>query len=286
MNWTIIEKQLRGKTKNYESLKPYTSFKIGGKARLLVDEFTSESLIEDVRFLNKNNIPYKILGNATNLLISDSVIDSVVLRILTKKIVHNSDIFVVDSGVTIPSLIAYAKSFSFGGLEFLAGIPGTLGGMAKLNAGAFGNEIGNFIQSVMLQDGEWYNEFVFSYRETNIEGAIIKVKLKLQQLGIERIDSKIKEVTLRRRSTQPILPSAGSIFKKPKPDFYVGKAIDDLGLKGYTIGGAMISKIHAGFIVNTGNATFSDVMKLIDFIRNEILKNYNINLDLEINIWR
>jgi UDP-N-acetylmuramate dehydrogenase len=82
------------------------------------------------------------------------------------------------------------------------------------------------------------------------------------------------------------LPSAGSIFKRPKPDFYVGKAIDDLGLKGYTIGGAMISKIHAGFIVNTGNATFSDVMKLIDFVRNEILKNYNIDLDLEINIWR
>jgi UDP-N-acetylmuramate dehydrogenase len=158
--------------------------------------------------------------------------------------------------------------------------------MTKLNAGAFGNEIGNFIQSVMLQDGEWHDEFVFSYRETNIEGTIIKVKLELQQLAPEHIDSKIKKVTLRRRKTQPILPSAGSIFKRPKPDFYVGKAIDDLGLKGYTIGGAMISKIHAGFIVNTGNATFSDVMKLIDFVRNEILKNYNIDLDLEINIWR
>jgi UDP-N-acetylmuramate dehydrogenase len=286
MNWKIIEKELRGKTKSYENLKPYTSFKIGGKARLFVDEFTPESLIEDVNFLNKNGIPYKILGNATNLLISDSLIDSVILRILTKNIVHNSNIFIADSGVNIFSLITYAKKFSFGGLEFLAGIPGTLGGMAKLNAGAFGDEIGNFIQAIMLEDGEWHDEFVFSYRETNIEGTIIKIKLKLQRVDTEHIDSKIKEVTLIRRKTQPVLPSAGSIFKRPKPDFYVGKAIDDLGLKGYTIGGAMISKVHAGFIVNTGNATFADVMKLIDFIRNEILKNYNVDLDLEINIWR
>ncbi len=286
MQWKSIEKELKGQVKPFENLKSYTSFKIGGIARLFVKEFSSESLLNDLLFLNKHGIPYKILGNATNLLIKDSLIESVVLNISTNQTLFEKNIATVDAGVNMFSLIKNAKSLSLGGIEFMAGIPGSMGGIIKLNAGAFGNEIGNFVESVMLDDGQWHNNLTFSYRKSNITSTIIKAKIKLEQKNINLINSKINKILEKRRNSQPRLPSAGSIFKKPKPDFYVGKAIEDIGLKGYRVGDAMISKIHAGFIVNVGNATFDDVIKLIDIIKEKIFKTYNINLDLEINIWR
>jgi UDP-N-acetylmuramate dehydrogenase len=286
MKWKNIAKELKGKISFNEQLKPYTSFKIGGEVPLFIREISSDSLLHDLIFLNSNGIPYKILGNATNLLINDTTLPYAVIKIETSEIYFKDNIAIIDAGIKGNLVIQKAKKVSLGGLEFIAGIPGTVGGMIKLNAGAYGGEIGDFVISVMLSDGKWHENPIFSYRNSNIEDIVIKAKLKLCSKEEFSIDREVNDFVNRRINRQPTLPSAGSIFKKPEPDFYVGKAIDDLGLKGYKIGGAMISKIHAGFIVNTGNATFSDVVKLIEFIKKEIYKVYKLELELEINIWR
>ncbi len=286
MKWKTISKELKGNIKFDESLKPYTSFKIGGITPLFIEEFTSDSLINDLYFLNSNEIPYKILGNATNLLINDRMLDYAIVKISTSDMIFEDDTVIVDAGVKGNLLIQKAKTLSLGGMEFMAGIPGTIGGMIKINAGAYDGEIGDIVSSVMLSDGEWHSKPSFSYRNSDIDDIVIKAKLNLSFKNIFSIDEKIKEILDKRKTRQPTLPSAGSIFKRPKKDFYVGKVIDELGLKGYMIGGAMISKIHAGFIVNVGNATFLDVVKLIEFVRNEIYKVYKQELELEINIWR
>ncbi len=286
MKWKTISKELKGNIKFDESLKPYTSFKIGGITPLFIEEFTSDSLINDLYFLNSNEIPYKILGNATNLLINDRMLDYAIVKISTSDMIFEDDTVIVDAGVKGNLLIQKAKTLSLGGMEFMAGIPGTIGGMIKINAGAYDGEIGDIVSSVMLSDGKWHSKPSFSYRNSDIDDIVIKAKLNLSFKNIFSIDEKIKEILDKRKTRQPTLPSAGSIFKRPKKDFYVGKVIDELGLKGYMIGGAMISKIHAGFIVNVGNATFLDVVKLIEFVRNEIYKVYKQELELEINIWR
>ncbi len=286
MNWKSISEELKGKVLFDQHLCKYTSFKIGGKVPIFVEEKTSKSLIEDLYFLRKNAIPYKILGNATNLLVADKDLQFVVLKISTKEILFDDNIVYVDSGIMGFELIQNSKLHSLGGLEFMAGIPGTIGGMVKMNAGAFGNEIGNFVKAIMLSDGSWVDNILFSYRTTNIDDVIIKVKLVLDFKSLQNIQNEIDRILKIRSKTQPHLPSAGSIFKKPRPDFYVGKAIDDLGLKGYKVGGAMISMTHAGFIVNVGGASFDDVIKLIDIIKEKIFKFYGETLELEINIWR
>jgi UDP-N-acetylmuramate dehydrogenase len=286
MKWKAISKELKGNIKFNELLKPYTSFKIGGTTPLFIEEFSSDSLMSDIQFLNHNGIPYKILGNATNLLINDTTLNYAIVKISTSDIVFEDNTVIVDAGVKGNFLIQKAKALSLGGMEFMVGIPGTIGGMIKINAGAYDGEMGDIVSSVMFSDGKWYDKPSFSYRSSNINDIVIKAKLSLSFKDIFSINNKIKKILDERKSKQPTLPSAGSVFKKPSKDFYVGKVIDELGLKGYKIGGAMISKIHAGFIVNVGNATFTDVIKLIEFVRNEVYKVYKQELELEINIWR
>jgi len=273
-------------------LAPYTTFRIGGKALALCNIKKLTELKNLIVYLNTEKIPYVILGKGSNVLISDSGFQGVVLRLKGKfeKITHKRNSLIAGAGVKIPSLLRYCIMHSIKGLEFLAGIPGTVGGAVSMNAGAFGKEICQCIEKILIlkRDGEMciknISDLKFSYRNLSIEtGAIILYAwFKVEQGDREEIKRKIRNYLEKRKRTQPIgFHSAGCIFKNPKGDF-AGRLIEKAGLKGLKIGGAVVSDIHANFILNEGNAKASDVLALIKEIKERIKDKEGINLETEI----
>lgn len=307
------------KIKYNEPMNKHTSFKVGGKADIYIELSNQEEIIGIVKFLKKQNIPTHILGNGSNTLFTDEGFRGIVLKINLKKLeikelkdiekkkleeLRNIDtltkenenfIITIGAGNKIMEIAQIFKQKGLTGFEELSGIPGTVGGAIKMNAGAYGKEIKDVVVQTTCIDknGEIKilsnEEQKFSYRKSlfsNNEYIILETKLLLQKGDTKEIEEKMKGYMNSRKEKQPLeFPSAGSTFKR-KEGVITAKLIDEAGLKGYTIGGAQISEKHAGFIINRGNATAKDIIDLIKYTKKKIYEKYDIEIEEEIEIVR
>lgn len=278
-------------------MKKHTTFKIGGPADYFIKVKNLNTLKKLLEFTKERDIPLHIIGNGSNLLVLDRGIRGIVAKLDFKKteIIEKDDysFVTVSADVMGSSLSRKVARLGLKGLEFLSGIPCTIGGAIRMNAGAYKQEIKDTLVSVKYLDenGEvvekFNDELNFGYRTSMFEDKpyiIIEATFKLEHGDKDEIEKKIEEMTVSRREKQPIeYPSAGSTFKR-KGDIITAKLIDDCGLKGYTIGGAAVSLKHAGFIINKNNATAKDVLKLIKIVKRRVFAKYNIEIELEMLI--
>ncbi len=274
-------------------LAEMTSFGVGGPARVVVQPIDSEEMRAVFDYLWETQLPYFIIGNGTNLLVSDRGFDGVVIAASYDlgQIVHKGgNRWVWGAGVSLWRGINRAAGRGFGGLEPLAGIPGSVGGAVVMNAGAYGKSFFDVVRSVeLLLPGEGYvslspEQLEPDYRGAKIpEGALVSaVELELDPKNPAEIKGEITEYISRRARTQPINEkSAGCVFRNP-PGLHAGKLIDEAGLKGYSIGGAQVSPVHANFIVNRGGATAEDIVALIRLVRQTVKEKFGVELELEI----
>lgn len=278
-----------------EAMKNHTSFKIGGPADLMIIPNTEKDIVESVKLCRDNNIKYFIMGNGTNLLVTDSGIRGVVIKIGNgfDKIDIHDDKIICQSGALLSVVGKRALKECLKGFEFASGIPGTIGGAITMNAGAYGGEMKDIVIKVRILDKnnnvvEFNNEDMdFRYRGSKVidDGLIIlAVKFQLEKGEYFAIEEKMKDLTHRRISKQPLeLPSGGSTFKRPT-GYFAGKLIDEAGLRGLRYGDAQVSEKHCGFIVNKGEATFEDVFTLIKTVQKIVNDKFNIMLEPEIKI--
>lgn len=291
----IISKDL---IKTNEPMKNHTSFKIGGPAEIYIKITSIEELQKVLEFAKKENVKITILGNGSNVLVSDKGIKGIVIKTNLKDInIENKDSKNVEVTVSDAVPIGFlAQKFlkeEITGFEELSGIPGTIGGAILMNAGAHGKEIKDIVTEVTAMD---YNgrifkftneEAEFTYRHSkfsNGEYIILQAKMLLQKGSKEEIKAKMDEYAQYRKEKQPIeYPSAGSTFKRGT-DFITAKLIDEAGLKGYSIGGAKVSEKHAGFIINTGDATAKDVLDLARYVTDKVYEKFGKKIEFEIKI--
>ena len=276
-------------------MKSHTSFKIGGPADLFIYINNENSLKIIIKELNTLEIPFFIIGNGSNLLVSDEGYRGVVLSLSkSEKILRleNGDTIICSAGISLAKACVFAMQNSLSGLEFAWGIPGTCGGALFMNAGAYGNDISNIIESskYINKNGEEKilsrDEMKLSYRKSFYSefgnNCIISLAFKLKPSDLNKIKEKMYENIHKRKSKQPLdYPNAGSIFKRPK-GYFAGTLIESAGLKGKSIGGAMVSPKHAGFIINTGGATAQDVKNLIEYIKKTVFEKFGVLLECEI----
>ena len=276
-------------------MKNYTTMGIGGYAPFIVTPRSFNEVLEISLFAKKNNVELKIIGNGSNLIVDDKNFHALFLcPLLLKEIeIKNDNVIEAGAGISLNSLSSFAAKNGLAGFEWAAGIPGSTGGAVKMNAGAFHFEIKDAVASLTVLNSQneiqelTHDELAFQYRKSFLNPSDIVLKAAFQFTPDDPflIQSRIKEFQHRRIATQPLAEkSAGCIFKNP-PGNSAGKCIDQLGLKGYRIGGAVVSEKHANFIVNRYNATFGDTMLLIDYIKDKVNKNYNIELENEVEIW-
>ena len=280
-----------------EPMKNHTSFKIGGSVRAMFFPKSAEELAELCTAMREFGIRPFIMGNGTNLLFPDGALD-----IIAVKMTGLSDIrltgeteITADSGVTLSRLAVFACERGLKGLEFAHGIPGTLGGAVSMNAGAYGGEMKDVIYrtEALRAATEGFSvtggEHEFSYRQSRFSDTgdiILSSVIRLEKSDSGEIRARMDDLAARRRESQPLnLPSAGSAFKRPESG-YAAALIDQAGLKGFTIGGAMVSEKHSGFIVNTGGASFGDVLAVIGHVRETVFKLFGIELEPEVKIIR
>ncbi|WP_313560639.1 UDP-N-acetylmuramate dehydrogenase [Ruminiclostridium cellobioparum] len=278
-----------------EPMSGHTSFKIGGPADILAIPDNTAQLGEMVKYFASSGTPYMIMGNGTNLLVSDRGIRGVVVKIFDnlQNFTVQDEFLEFEAGILIARAAKIALANSLSGLEFAEGIPGTMGGAVTMNAGAYTGEMSMVVQETEYMDREGNIKTVrgeqhcFSYRSSVIQrskGIVLKTRLKLRKDDPEKIKAFMDDFNFKRKDKQPLeWPSAGSVFKRPAGHF-VGKLIDDSGLRGFGIGGAQISDKHSGFIINRGNATCHDVLNLIKHIQNTVNQKFNIQLEPEIRI--
>lgn len=277
-------------------LDRHSSFRIGGPAALAVFPSTRDALLQVLTALSSCEIHHAVIGNGSNVLFSDAGYDGVVVFTSGwKEIKRNDTELCASAGVSLLSLSRMALEASLSGLEFAYGIPGTLGGAVLMNAGAYGGEIASVCVESEYFDAETQTVATFygaaqefGYRtsiyETHPRYTVLGAKLVLKNDTRDAIFARMEDCMSRRKGKQPLeLPNAGSIFKRPDGCF-AGKLIEDCGLKGYRIGGAEVSEKHAGFIVNRGGATASDVCALIEHIRSRVLSEFGVELECEIRL--
>ncbi len=286
----------QGIVKIDESMKKHTNFKIGGNADVFVIAKNIEEIKCVIKFSKENNIPLTILGNGSNVLVSDKGIRGIVLQIGLKEIKvekHENALIEVDAGAMLGALAQILLKQRISGFEFAAGIPGSIGGAIRMNAGAYGGEMKDIVKNVTVlnEKGEinilTNEECEFSYRHsrfTNSKEIIIKATLELPFGNENEIKAKMDEYAQSRKEKQPLnLPSAGSTFKRGA-DFITAKLIDECGLKGYTSGDAQVSTLHAGFVVNLGNATAQDVLSVVNHVKQVVLEKTGKQIELEIEL--
>ncbi len=278
-----------------EPLKKHTSFKVGGPAKLFIYINNDSSLQTIIEFINKNKIPYFVLGNGTNLLVDDNGYDGVVLSLLeSEKILklEGENTIICSAGLPLTKVCVFALENNLSGLEFAWGIPGSCGGALFMNAGAYGEDISYVVKESKHMTPSGKIEIIpasqmrLSYRKScysENSNIILSLKLRLRTSDNLTIRSKMHENMTKRKSKQPLeFPNAGSVFKRPGGGYYAGTLIQDSGLKGVSVGGAMVSPKHAGFIVNTGKATAKDVADLIKIIKETVYKKSGVTLECEI----
>ena len=277
-----------------EDMSKHTSFKIGGKAECYIKIEKIEELQEVLKLSNNNKIPLTIIGNGTNILVKDNGIKGIVAKINIKNIeMAENNIVKVGAGNSLAEIAQILKKNELSGFEELAGIPGTIGGAIRMNAGAHGKEIKDVILRATAIDYEgnirqFTNpEMQFEYRNSIFSKEkyiILEAELQLQKGNREEIAAKMQEYAAWRKEKQPLeYPNAGSTFKRGE-GFITAALIDRCGLKGHTIGGAQISNKHAGFIVNTGNATAKDVLELVEVAKKQVLEKFGHEIQLEIEV--
>ena len=278
-------------------MKNYTSFKIGGPAEYFVQIKNAEELQEALKIHQQTKEPLTIIGNGSNLLVNDNGIKGIVLQINIKKLEIQEEKdnikVIVGSGNKLGELAQKLAQKEIAGFEFASGIPGTIGGAIRMNAGAHGTEMKDIVQTITYVDkmGKIHKmtaeQAKFQYRKSIFaekDYIIIEAELKLQKGNKKEIQEKMQEYAKYRKEKQPLeYPSAGSTFKRGE-NFITAKLIDECGLKGYQIGGAQISEKHAGFIINKGNATAEDVLKLIEYTKEQVYKKFNKVIETEIEV--
>ncbi|MEG2669152.1 MAG: UDP-N-acetylmuramate dehydrogenase [Oscillospiraceae bacterium] len=276
-----------------EPMSKHTTFKIGGRADLLIIPQSIPQLKTVIKFLKQMKVPYFIMGNGSNLLVGDKGIRGAVIKItgdIGKCDVEGTTI-VAESGIMLARLANTAYKNGLSGLEFVAGIPGTLGGAIYMNAGAYGGEMKNVVESVTYLDKYGNVETIsggkcqFGYRHSifsDNDFVILSCRINLKNGEEATIKAEMDDLSERRISKQPLnKPSAGSTFKRPE-GYFAGKLIQDSGLKGYRIGGAMISEKHSGFVINEDKATANDVVALIRHVQAEVKDKFGVDLDTEV----
>ena len=281
-----------------EPMKAHCSFRIGGPVRALVQPASTEEAAAVCRALRAFDVAPLIIGNGTNLLVTDDPLDRIAVQFGEKMSAIErvgADCLRAQCGVTLARLASTAQSFGLGGMEFAHGIPGSLGGGVSMDAGAYGGEMKDVVISTrcLTPEGELREvvggEHDFSYRHSvfsDTDSVILDSTVRLVPGDRDEIFARMMELREKRRNSQPLdMPSAGSTFKRPVGG-YAAALIDQAGLKGYAIGGAQVSEKHAGFVINRGGATFDDVMRLIDHIRSEVLRTSGIELETEVKIIR
>ena len=279
-----------------EPMSKHTSFKVGGPAEIFAKIDSVDKVKDILKFCKENNIKVTVIGNGTNLLVSDKGIKGLVIKYTANdiKIDKTSGEVICSGGVLNPVLANKLLENELTGFEFASGIPGTIAGAVYMNAGAYDGEISKLITYVQYIDIDTNEikvlsneELDYSYRKSifqKMNTVILEVGMKFKKGNKEEIKAKMLENKEKRVSTQPQdFPNAGSTFKRGK-DFISAKLIDEAGLKGYQIGGAKVSEKHAGFVVNTGNATAEDIINLIEYVKKVVYEKYGKKLETEVRI--
>ncbi|EGY77429.1 UDP-N-acetylmuramate dehydrogenase [Peptoniphilus indolicus] len=276
-----------------ENLDKYTTFKIGGPAEFLLIPNDEESLIEAIKTAREKSIKVTLLGNGSNVLIDDSGVDGlvIVLRDTLNKITLKGTTVIAGAGATLRDTAIFAGENSLGGMEFAHGIPGSVGGGAIMNAGAYDGELKDVVSKVKLIDNNLNvielnnSEMEFAYRDSIAQRnnyIILSVEFELFEKNKEEIFEKMDELMQRRIDKQPLeMPSSGSTFRRPT-GYFAGKLIQDSGLQGLRVGGAMISTKHSGFVVNFDNAKSQDVKDLIDTVQKIVMEKFGVELKREV----
>lgn len=276
-----------------EPMKKHTTFRIGGDADVLVRITGKEQLSKVLKYLGQVEVPYYVLGNGSNLLVSDEGYRGVILEIGDKmsEVLVDDNSLICQAGAPLAKVARRALENGFTGFEFAAGIPGTIGGGVVMNAGAYGGELKQVVTQVTVMDknGEeliFDNESMeFGYRTSLIKKypyIVTEVHLKLEEGDRNVIKEKMDDLAVRRREKQPLeYPSAGSTFKRPE-GYFAGALIQEAGLKGYAVGGAQVSQKHSGFVINKGDATAEDVRKLMAHVQKTVKEKSGVTLEPEV----
>lgn len=278
-----------------EPMAKHTTFQIGGPAQVFVTPKTVEEIQKIVRLCNDKEVPFFVLGNGSNLLVSDQGMDGVVIQLYRN--FSNCEIegtlVKAQAGAMLAAIGNAAREASLTGFEFASGIPGTLGGAVMMNAGAYGGEMKDIIKTVQLMDrnGDIFekacDEMDLGYRHSIVEDEgyiVLGAVLELLEGDKKAIYARMSELSKARREKQPLeLPSAGSTFKRPE-GYFAGKLIMDANLRGYRVGGAQISEKHCGFVVNRGGATAADVMDLIKDVQDKVYEAFHVKLEPEVKL--
>ncbi|MDS1029578.1 UDP-N-acetylmuramate dehydrogenase [Bacillota bacterium LX-D] len=298
MDWekaaSLLRPRLKGECRLNEPLKKHTTWRIGGPADLLIFPKCKEDIIAVLQFSNEQQLPLYILGNGSNVLVLDKGVRGIVLKTCGLNSLNvNGEIIKAGAGVLLPHLAKVALEHSLSGLEFIAGIPGTVGGAVTMNAGAYGSTIGNVLQSIQVTDltGKVFTlnreEANFTYRSSSIKDLgyiVLEAEFILKHGNKEQISHVMQLNMESRKKKQPLnLPNAGSTFVNP-PGYAAGYLIEQVGAKGLKKGGAQVSEKHANFIVNYDHASAKDVLELIAQVKDRVYQRYGIHLQTEIKV--
>jgi len=286
------------------SMAKYSTLKAGGQTAALVDVRNAKQLTALLFYCGQEEIPWRVIGRGSNILVTDSGFAGIICRLAGEfKVIQQQSenkpaLITVGGGCLLAELLAWCRQHGFGGLEFLAGIPGGVGGAIRMNAGAFGREIGEVLYSVTIAGSDGVlqevlvSDITLTYRNCAIVGfdisqlIILAATLQLQEEDCAKVKHKMQDYVTQRKEKQPVThPSAGSFFKNPEGD-YAGRLIEVTGLKGLRIGGAMVSPVHANFIINAGgNATAADIINLMHNVQEKVQEQTGIFLEPEVHIF-
>ena len=277
-----------------EPMKKHTTFRVGGPADILVQPKGTE-LAAVIRLCRKYDVPYQVIGNGSNLLVGDRGIRGLVIEMLSKEdeICVEDDCITVGAGMLLSKTANRAAEHGLTGMEFAAGIPGSIGGAVVMNAGAYGGELKDVLESVrvMTPDGEVKElkteELDLGYRHSCIPERgyiVLSARIRLEKGDPEAIRVRMDELAAKRREKQPLeYPSAGSTFKRPE-GYFAGKLIEDAGLRGYQEGGAQVSEKHCGFVINRDHATASDIAGLCGTVQKRVYEQFGVKLETEVKM--
>lgn len=279
-----------------EPLKNHTTFGIGGSCIALIEPREVEDIIEAIKICRENNIKFFVIGNGSNLLVSDEGYNGVIIKLKKEfsTIKVEGEYVIAKSGAKLSEVFDVILENSLAGFEFASGIPGTIGGAIYMNAGAYGGEMKDIVETVEVLNMDTFEvkelkneELEFSYRNSIIQNKnyiVLAIKLKLQKGNKEEIKAIYEDLREKRNSKQPLnFGSAGSTFKRPEGHF-ASKLIEDSGLKGYHINDAWVSEKHSGFVVNKGNASCKEILELIDHVKNVVFEKFGVKLEMEVKI--
>lgn len=298
MNQDFIKqlKEIADNVKLNEDMKLHTTFRIGGPADYYVEPNTKEEVKQLLLLCRKEEMPYYIIGNGSNLLVGDKGFRGIIIQIgkhLSKISFKENGQVTAQTGVMLSKLAMEIAEHSYTGFEFAAGIPGTLGGAVTMNAGAYGGEIKDCIVSALVvnQKGEFITlskeQLELSYRNSIIQKEqyiVLEATFQFEKADKTKVLETISDLNQRRRDKQPLnYPSAGSTFKRPE-GYFAGKLIMDAGLKGYRVGGIMVSDKHCGFVVNVDNGTAKEALMLIEDVKRKVLEEFGVELEPEVRL--